>query len=281
MVSDECPLHDAISLARSSSTTDHLRLNNVTIARIYQNVSELLKEIGGGRGDSILVHLNQTSTNASTLALIVKNEASSTANNKQDMDQQFRMFYVQLADEPAATNGYRLYLKMFIDTFRHQINNVMTTVWSPVTAISKYWRPNYNSQQQQQQNNDQHSINNAFKTFTLPIILRAIDLPSSEQRIIEIEQFEPEQSKSVGNNESKVTIEGTIVQQVAKRILMRAISVFKGHLWAQLPKISSSMLRTGNNGIGVFITDKGVRINLIGEQKSNGDVELYEKKPIE
>ncbi|XP_075590302.1 uncharacterized protein LOC142597811 [Dermatophagoides farinae] len=310
MMAECCPLHDAITMmARSSSSTtsDHLRLNNETMAKIYQNVSGLLKEIngngvaggnGGGSADSILVHLNQTSTNTSTMALIVKNEASVNKNNNNDIYEQYRMYYVQLADEPMATNNgyYRLYWKLFIDTFRNQMNNVMTTVWSPVTAITKYWRPNG---PKQQQNNDKHSFG-VLNQFTLPIILHAIDLPESiEQRIIEIQDFELESKKSSNesssngvatakvvnggnNNESKVTIETNIVQQMAKKILMRAITAFKGHLWAQLPRIRPSMLRvTGNNnGIGVFITDKGVRINLIGEQKSNGDVEFFEKKTL-
>ena len=293
-LSNECPLHDAISMARSSTETsttniDQIHLNNQTISRIYQNVSDLLKKIDDGHSDSLLIHLNQTSTNSSTLALIVKNESEEKTSSKDSNQQQqrFRMYYVRLSEDPAATNGYRLYWKIFRETFRNQINFVMNrVVWSPVQSISKYWRPN-----SQQQNVDQQQ---QFKLpFTLPIIVHAIDLPESfEPKIIEIEEFD--ESTSTNSSSANITDKGDtnqssvsggnggtqIIQQIAKKIFFRAITAFKGHLWAQLPSQinSSPSLRNignGNDGIGVFITDKGVRINLIGEQKPDGNIDWF------
>lgn len=257
--SQQCLLHDMIN-STSNGYGKLANINNATLSDIFQKSRTLLQEIPDGNG--ILVQLNTTGTNISTLALIVENNFKNHSTGDIDILQHYRMYYVTLQHEQI---GYRLYFKLMREYIRNQMSVIYQTLSSSVNSIGRFWRPT----------NPKHDDNSATITETslmLPVLMKTVDVPSRiEERVFEIvtgnQTFKSiDQEKNVTEKIMNEPNEKAYGSMEMLRLLMKVISAFRGNFVPNKPALVKH---------GIIITDKNVKITINAEQKVSGDIDLF------
>lgn len=257
--SQQCLLHDMIN-STSNGYGKMANMNNETLLDIFQKSRTLLQEIPEGNG--ILVQLNSTGTNISTLALIVENNSiKNNSTGDSDIFRHYRMYYVTLQHEQI---GYRLYFKLMREYFKNQMSTMYQTFSSSMNAIGRFWRPT----------NPKHDDNSATITETspmLPVLMKTVDVPSRiEERVFEIvtgnQTFKNNQENNVTEKIMNEPNEKASNSIEMLRLLMKVISAFRGNFVPNKPALVKH---------GIIITDKNVKITINAEQKVSGDIDVF------
>ncbi|UXI18622.1 hypothetical protein NH340_JMT04565 [Sarcoptes scabiei] len=256
-------IHDVMRSMPKNSQPIDLHIDNRTMVEIFNDTDSLLRRLGGG--DSVLVQLNDTLSNQSALALIVR-----TANFGNDLLRQYQMFYVNLIEDQISS--YRYYWKLMADFVRKNVNSVWNTMWSPVNRIQNYFRfaP--------QSSNKPSSLEHEF-FIAMPYMLRSMNLPLEiEEQLFQLDSTKSnttqptlinnsiaENSTVYNSTESKAPNDQSL-QQLVRRLVMKVLGAFNGYIKPSRADLVSK---------GIFITDQGIRITIIGEQMRSGRIESY------